>query len=77
MKDSNHYARLWKLHNCIDNPKFAKQVATIQADAVAELKAEIKALKQQVEDLESANTTLGWEADSYRDQIPVNHEMGG
>ncbi len=34
MNTANDWARIFKLHACIDNPRFAEQVHRIQADAI-------------------------------------------
>lgn len=36
LKDGNHYARVFKLHHCIGSESFARQVARIQSDAIAD-----------------------------------------
>ena len=34
LKTPNDWAREFKLHNCIDNPRFAKQIRAIQENAI-------------------------------------------
>jgi hypothetical protein len=34
MKNPDDWARIFKLHNCIGNDRFAKQVKAIQEDAI-------------------------------------------
>lgn len=38
MNTPNDWARFFKLHNCINNPRFAEQVRLIQNDAINSVK---------------------------------------